>query len=450
MGWAYMSLLGIISAALLLGAILRSNVKLFRKYLIPAPILGGFLLLFFTNFAAPSMELDTSFLGEFVYHLLNLSFIAMMLRGSTENSVKKTKKGVRENIIAMIAQYGLQPLFGLILTGILIMTISPNLFPAFGFLLPLGFELGPGQAYSIAETWEGMGFVGGPSLGLTIAACGFLVGSIGGIILINGFIKKGYIKPPKDSELSFKERISKINGECFTLDALTYHIALVLFTYLLSYIFLTLLSIPLGLLGPLGEEFAESLFGVNFIISAMIAVAVKQVMKKTKVYDTVDTVILTRISGLTVDFTVVSSLGAISLAALTGYWIELILIVLVGIIISCVILPKYCMRLFSDHQVQRTLVIFGTATGTLPTGLALLRVVDPEFETPAATDYMFASAAMFFIVIPFIIEINLPAYSYTKNNPWLFAAAIGLSLAYTLIFLVLYFNNLRLKKKIKS
>ncbi|GAF96356.1 unnamed protein product, partial [marine sediment metagenome] len=45
-------------------------------------------------------------------------------------------------------------------------------------------------------------------------------------------------------------------------------------------------------------------------------------------------------------------------------------------------------RLFEEHRFQRAMIIYGAATGTLPTGLALLRILDPEFETPAAVDYI--------------------------------------------------------------
>ncbi len=71
----------------------------------------------------------------------------------------------------------------------------PDLFPAIGFTLALGFELGPGQAFSIGSTWQSMGFEAGPSVGLTMAAIGFLLGSFGGVVLINQGIKRaGLVK----------------------------------------------------------------------------------------------------------------------------------------------------------------------------------------------------------------------------------------------------------------
>ena len=48
-----------------------------------------------------------------------------------------------------------------------------KLFPTFGFLAPLGFEEGPGQALSIGKVWQGFGFEHATTIGLTFAAMGF-------------------------------------------------------------------------------------------------------------------------------------------------------------------------------------------------------------------------------------------------------------------------------------
>ena len=147
---------------------------------------------------------------------------------------------------------------------------------------------------------------------------------------------------------------------------------------------------------------------------------------------------LNRINGLSVDLTVAACLGAISLTALASYYIPVIILIAVGILITCFVLPWYSSRIFSDHQFYRMLVLFGTATGTLPTGLSLLRVVDPDFETPAARDYAYASGMVFIFVFPLILFVNLPAYSYVQNAPVLFYAMLGITFIYTLIFIIAY------------
>ncbi len=444
--------LGNVGAGLLLGALLRAKVKLFQRFLIPSAIIGGFFLLVFYNFAAPFFGLDADFLGDLVYHLLNISFIAMALRNPADDKPKdgSARRSFLENVVAIFGQYGLQCFFGLAATLLMILTFAPDLFPAIGLTLPLGFELGPGQAYSIALPWEDMGFEGATSVGLAMAAAGFITGSIGGVILINLGVRNGWI-PSSDAEKLRERKLfsgfmkkgetregSRLTSEGESIDTLSYHVALIMLSYLVSWFMLTAIEYLLGYLGGIGAEIASTLWGVNFIFSMFAAAIVRLVIKKTGIAYTIDNGTLNRINGLSVDITVSACLGAISLTALAAYYVPVIILIVVGILITCFVLPWYSSRLFSDHQFYRMLVLFGTATGTLPTGLSLLRVVDPDFETPAARDYAYASGMVFVFVFPLILFVNLPAYSYVQNNPALFYAMLGITLLYTLIFIALY------------
>lgn len=73
---------GLISAALLLATLIRSKVRFFQKYLIPNALTAGFLLLPLYNYVLPPIGYSKNGLGDLVYHLLNISFIAMSLRSS--------------------------------------------------------------------------------------------------------------------------------------------------------------------------------------------------------------------------------------------------------------------------------------------------------------------------------------------------------------------------------
>jgi ESS family glutamate:Na+ symporter len=453
MNWNILFHIGIISITLLLASLIRARIRFFQRFLIPVPILAGIMLLIFYNFIAPRWGLRSDFLGEIVYHLLNISFISMLLRVTPKaHTEERGKRTLAANVTAVLGQYGLQCFFGLIATALIIATFKPDLFPAFGFTLPLGFELGPGQAYSIGIGWEAMGFRGGSSVGLTMAAIGFLLGSFGGVILINQGLKRGWIGEEQAKNINNKsvrtgffsraehERPigSYLSTDGESLDSLTYHVALIMMTYLVSWSFLTGLSALLGLIGPLGNELATSLWGINFVFSSFSALGVKMLMKLFKVETTIDNATCNRISGLSVDLTVASSLGAISLVAVQGYWVPILILTLVGLFITIVILPWYCSRLYDDHQFFRMLIIYGSATGTLPTGLALLRIVDKEFETPVATDYLYSVGIVFILAIPIILSINLPAFSVTKNQPILFGWAIVISGVYLLASIISY------------
>ena len=187
-----------------------------------------------------------------------------------------------------------------------------------------------------------------------------------------------------------------------------------------------------------GAEIASTLWGVNFIFSMFAASLLRLVIRRTGIDYTIDNGTLNRINGLSVDLTVTACLAGISLTALAAYYVPVIILILVGIVITCFILPWYSSRIYSDHAFFRMLVLFGTATGTLPTGLSLLRVVDPDFETPAAQDYAYASGLVFVFVFPLILFVNLPAYSYSQNNPALFYAMLAITGLYALVFIIAY------------
>ena len=78
--WTMFINLGIISASLILATWIRTKVRFFQKYLIPNPLLAGFILLPLYNFVFPKLGLTSVNLGEMAYHLLSISFVALALK----------------------------------------------------------------------------------------------------------------------------------------------------------------------------------------------------------------------------------------------------------------------------------------------------------------------------------------------------------------------------------
>ena len=90
-------------------------------------------------------------------------------------------------------------------------------------------------------------------------------------------------------------------------------------------------------------------------------------------------------------------------------------------------------RLFrGDFAFERVVLFWGTLTGTLSTGLALLRAVDPEFRTPAAADYLYASALTFFLVLA-DPGIGFPALAYANGNRALYLITLAVLLLYVVL-----------------
>jgi len=445
--WNFFIDAGLIGGALWLATIIRAKVRFFQKFLIPNALTAGFLLLLYYNFIQPALGMGQQNLGEMVYHLLSISFIAMTLR---QNQDKRRGRNLYGMSIGVISQMALQALVGMLLTILFIKTVYPDLFPAFGFLLPLGFAQGPGQAFAIGNGWEPFGFLGAGSVGLTFAAVGFLLACFGGVFLINYGIRRGWMTPgeaarvpEKRSErgvfsLPEEERPvgSRLTTESEALDTMTLNLGLVFLCYILTFLLLKLITYLLSFAGNLGRDLAVNLWGLSFIFAALVSMVVKKIINLFRWGFVLDNGTLNRISGGAIDMMVAGALGAISLVIVAQYWIPILIMSVAGALATLVTIPWICSRVFSDHAFHRTLIIYGVSTGTLPTGLALLRVVDPEFKTPVAADYMFSTAISFVLMIPFILAINLPVYYRTTGNPlflWLTLGVCGIYCLFSLI-----------------
>jgi len=102
--WSIIIDLGILSISLLIATLLRAKINFFQKYLIPNALTAGFIALPFYNFIAPQLEMNTKGLGNLVYHLLCISFIAMTLRKSDK---KSSGKQVLSTALSLLTQYSI-------------------------------------------------------------------------------------------------------------------------------------------------------------------------------------------------------------------------------------------------------------------------------------------------------------------------------------------------------
>lgn len=442
---------GCISIGLVVATLLRSKIPFLQRYLVPNALTAGFLLLPVYNYLMPALGYATNRLGDLVYHLLNISFISMSLRSSPPNIKGSKSNGSVLGMSALILfGYASQAILGLLLT----LFFLPSIHPAFGLHLPLGFALGPGQAYAIGKGWESMGFEGGATVGLTFAALGYLWACFGGMLLIHKGVRKGWMKPeqlsimtdkalltgiiPRESEKPVGDRLTT---DSEAIDSFSFHAAVVVFVYFLSFLFLKAVSFLLGFAGKAGAELAANLWGINFIFSAMIAIVVRKIIDLFRIGHVLDDDALTRISGMSVDYMVAGALAAISLVFVGKYWLPILLMsTLCGVMVYYTI-PWVSSRIFRDFRFERMLMIYGVSTGTLSTGLALLRVLDPEFKTKVTSDYMLSAGLTFALAIPFILAINLPAKAYTSGSMvpyWIFfAIAVGYLIFVAVVYWVL-------------
>ncbi|HPB16924.1 MAG: sodium/glutamate symporter [Clostridia bacterium] len=462
--WSFIITLTILLTAMMVANFLRRIIKPLRKSLIPSSVLGGFLVLLadfiFREITGNSM-FNSVTLEALTYHGLGLGFAAVALKTTDRNMANGNKKDILNYGLTTVAVYVLQGFIGIIALLLIGLLISGT-FPAAGLLLPMGYGQGPGQAYNWGHTYEILwGFENGTSFGLTLAATGFISASVGGIFYLERLKKKGLVKTAYENEVITSEEEDEnkpAKGEIplsESMDKLTVQIALVLIAYALAYIFMWSINkfIETGTLGTFGTNTLQPLlWGFNFLISTVFAVLVKtflRFLRKKRIMkrEYTSNFMQNRISGFAFDIMVVASIAAIKLSAFKvhSFIIPIIVLSIVGCIGTYIFCHLTAKKLFKGYEHESFLVLYGTLTGTASTGIILLREIDPQFKTPAATNIVYQQ--LYAILFGFPVLLLLGFAPQSTANLWITLILLTVLLTgYTLLL----FRSVIFKKKKKS
>ena len=417
--WGTYLVIGILLVSILLAHMLKRLIPFLQKSLIPTSVLGGALILVaegvFKLCSGGSAMFDAAIFGGhaistmevLTYHCLALGFIASTLKASDAKMSKKRTVEIFNTGVTTVSTYLMQAVLGFGIAMIACLFIK-DFFPAAGILLPFGFGQGTGQALNYGGIYEEMGFVGGKSFGLTIAALGFLSAAIGGVIHLN-ILRKG-------KKLSMEEakphvlRSEEIEGENEipmqeSLDKITVQICLIAVAYLIAYV----LMVVLGALLP---GMKSVVYGFNFLLGVLAATLVKAVInfcrKKNIIHrGYTNNFLLTRISNFFFDLMVVAGVAAIRLDALENYWGVMIILGVVGLVSTYAYNHFVAKKLFPDYPEEQFLMMYGMLTGTASTGTILLREIDEEFKTPAADNMVYQNFPAIVFGFPMMLLATL-------------------------------------------
>lgn len=412
-----MLIISSLAVFLLLGVILRSLFPFFQRFLIPSCLIGGFIIMILRNLQI--LDISHNTLEILVYHLFNLSFISVGLTPSSKFQEKKHGKSRIEGALGMGLIQGfifpMQAIIGGALT-LLFISLGSDIFPTFGFFAPLGFIEGPGQALSMGQTWEQIAaaiYTNATTVGLTFAAIGFFFSFFIGVPLVNWGIRKGLSKQtPKVLPSDFiKGIISKDHKKVpagyetthpANIDALSFHFSLVGLTYIITYGFVYLLT------DFLPADIAKMVWGFFFFFGIVFALLVRGVMEKLDYGFLIDREIQKRITGWSVDFLLVATISAIEIAIIWNFLLPMSIISIFTGIITLFVIVYLGKRIWSEFAFERTAGIYGTCTGTVPSGLLLVRILDPDFQTPAAIDLGLTSIFAAPFVLAGMLLVNAP------------------------------------------
>ena len=411
-----MLVFGCLAIMLLTGVLLRAKITFFQRFLIPSCLIGGILGIILLNIGV--MHVPVANLETFAYHFFNISFISVGLtRNEASPATTKSKIQIFKAPLWMaLTQSVIFPLQA-IAGGAFVALFSLfgiKLFPTFGFLAPLGFEEGPGQALSIGKVWQGFGFEHATTIGLTFAAMGFFFSFFVGVPLVNWGIRKGLaVHGPRALPQDFltgiisKNQKRKSAGELpfhsSNLDSLAFNTALVGLVYVLTYGLVKYL----GLIVP--ADVASILWGFFFIFGLSIALGIRWMMARLEIGHLIDPGIQCRITGWSVDFLIVSTVMAIKLTIVWQYILPISGISLVSGALTTFMVVYLGKRIWS-YNFERTIAIYGAVTGTVSSGLLLLRIADPDFKTPVAIEIALMNVFSIPSIGLYLVLVNGPVW----------------------------------------
>lgn len=451
--WNIIIQFGIIAVVILISNFLRRKVSFVRNSLMPTAVLGGFILLIVRSIGL--FDFDTKFMEMLIYHGIALGFIAMSLRIPAKTQADKANLTGPKSGAIIVGSYLIQAVVGLIISIGLAYTLMPDMFKAAGILLPMGYGQGPGQANNVGTTYQAAGFVGGRSFGLSLAATGYLCACVVGVIVLNALVARGKIKKNNTTNISGSATVDSFQDEneipvSESVDKFSIQIALVLLVYLATYLVTWGITSALSAYLPAAAAALNTLlWGFNFIIGSALAILTREIMKNLKVAKVMtrqyqNNYLLSRISGFFFDAMIIAGIASINFEDLSGLWLPFALMAVAGGIVTWYFLVWVCKKVYKGYFYEGLLSMYGMMTGTISSGILLLREIDPEFQTPAVNNLITGSGFAIIFGAPMLIFIGMA----TKSTVMTFVT-LGLCAVYFAL-MVLFIFKVNVRKKHKT
>lgn len=455
--------LSLLSVLLLIGTFLRAKVKLFQKLYLPASVIGGFIGLLispeilgkFSNFAISEDYIKTYSL---LPGILSIPIFAAIPLGMFLNENKSIKSLYPTKVIIAFGIFQCASMFQSAIgyaTNILFTKINPeiNMYRTFGYELSAGFAGGHGLAAATGKLLEGFGIAQweiAQGVALTTATIGLIGGMIFGIIFINIAVRKNKTniikKIDSDNDNTNKidinmekgyntdiSRQSSLGRETFlssSIETITFHLAVIFAVCGLAFIvlnFIKKLKVPGLDVLPVWTYSMIIMFAFNMII------------KKLKLQWMVDSKVKAKIIGTLSDFAIVSAITSLPIKAIIHYIAPIIVMCLAGFIFTYLIVFVLHNILFKDdYSFERAIISWGTLTGVLITGMTLLKICDPDYKSPALTEFSLGFSLMSvtgLLIVPILNTVLAVGSAWDNLITALITSAIYFIIAFGVYFI---------------
>lgn len=399
----------ILGLFLLIGKVIRVKVGWVQRLFLPSSIIGGFLLLLLGPQALGQLVPALSEAGIFTESMLAVwgtlpgllisVVFATMFLGQDLPSPKRAARLVGPQLSLGVALGSSQYVVGLLLAALVLVPVFAAS-PMTGALIEIGFEGGHGTAAGMRGVMEDLGFTEGADLAVGLATVGIVGGIVIGIALINWGVRtgrtellKGDVKTSLDEQKGLFAKDEHYPAATMTsrpasVEPLSLHMALVAVAILIGWCILeslrwieaqTYSSVMLNETTPL-EIFA---YVPLFPLTLIGGVILQAIATAFKVDHLIDHQMMLRIQGWALDFLIIAAIGTLSLMAIGSNIGAFTLLAVAGIGVNVALFLWLAPRIIGRFWFERGIGDFGQSMGVTATGLILMRITDPDAESPA-------------------------------------------------------------------
>lgn len=443
----------LLAALFVVGTWVRATVRWTQKLFLPSSVLTGFLALALGpqvlgrlgetagvgwladgGLFTPAVVEVWSALPEL---LISVVFATLFL-GERIPSPRRALELAGPQLSAGFALASGQYAVGLLLA---IFLLSPvfGIPPMAGALIEVGFEGGHGTAAGMRRVMEDLGFEDGADLALGMATTGLVAGIVIGIAVVNWGVRTGRTRVISGgAEKSAEERnglyprdervsAGRMTSRPASIEPLTLHMAVVGIAILLGYLILQALQRIEQALWADTVELLE--FVPLFPLALVGGVLVQLLLDRLDIGFLLDHEMMRRIQGIALDFLVLAALATLSLTAIAAHWETFLILSAAGILFCTGFLLFFVPKVIPDYWLERGVGDFGQSMGFTATGLILMRIADPDEESPAMEAFGYKQL----LFEPFfggglITTASMPLiYQF---GPW--AVLVGMSLLFVL------------------
>jgi len=387
-----------LSILLGLGYFLRRKLVFLQRLYLPASVIAGLLGLILSHtFKRVGMPLPaewTAGWSKLPGILINIVFACLFLGVSIPGFSKVWKSAGRQLAYGQIVAWG-QYVVGI---GLVLFLLGPvfHLNKLFGAILPVGFEGGHGTAGGLGPVFNELNWSAGKDFALASATGGIISAIIVGMALVNWAVRKGYVtekKPPTENieeedwtgsiPKDTRPPAGKLTVSSDVIESLSLHLVIVAAAILIGFGFKQLLVLLEGVVPVLAKHHLLKSFPL-FPLCMLGGLLVQLFSDRFDPSDHIDSGLTRRIQNTALDFLVVAAIATIRLDVVAQGWIPLVILVAAGILWNVFCVLFLARKVFKNAWFERSIAEMGQSMGVTATGLLLLRVVDPDYKTPAA------------------------------------------------------------------